>query len=284
MVRAKSPSAHPNRIGYDSLNLRCRARINLNKLAKMASSHFQLYVWRQRSLLLSPAHASREHRHHAAQITLGIDGPVVFKSSKSGMHCADLLLIRPDVAHAHPAFGAAAMLFLEPEGIEWKRSFDTNRADIVSLPMHEAFRSFARSAAEGDTNAAVSLADTLIGETTRCSNDCDPLVKNVCDIIQQRLHESITLVGLSKHACLSPSRLAHRFRDSVGVPLRRYVLWSRLRVAMQSTMQGASLTSSAHAAGFADSAHLSRTFRSMYGMSPSFLFGRGRLDVTFVES
>jgi len=49
-------------------------------------------------------------------------------------------------------------------------------------------------------------------------------------------------------------------------------------------MRGSSLTEAAHAAGSADSAHLSRTLRSMLGIAPSFLFKRGQLDVTFLEN
>ena len=36
-------------------------------------------------------------------------------------------------------------------------------------------------------------------------------------------------------------------------------------------MQGGSWTESAHEAGFADSAHLSRTFKRMFGMNPATL-------------
>lgn len=49
-------------------------------------------------------------------------------------------------------------------------------------------------------------------------------------------------------------------------------------------MRGSSLTEAAHVAGFADSAHLSRTFRSMFGIAPSFMFERSRLSVTFYEA
>ena len=49
-------------------------------------------------------------------------------------------------------------------------------------------------------------------------------------------------------------------------------------------MRGSSLTEAAHEAGFADSAHLSRTFRATFGIAPSFLFERGRLSVTFCET
>jgi len=40
----------------------------------------------------------------------------------------------------------------------------------------------------------------------------------------------------------------------------------------------------AHPAGFADSAHLSRTFRAMFGVAPSLLFKRGQAGVTFCET
>lgn len=44
---------------------------------------------------------------------------------------------------------------------------------------------------------------------------------------------------------------------------------SGLPTAVAATQRGAHLTQAALAAGFSDSAHLSRTFRSMFGLSPS---------------
>jgi len=79
------------------------------------------------------------------------------------------------------------------------------------------------------------------------------------------LAELATAVGLS------PSRLAHLFRAQTGLPVRRYLLWLRLGDALQQLAHGVSLTTAAHAAGFADSAHFSRTFRAMLGITPSAL-------------
>ena len=100
----------------------------------------------------------------------------------------------------------------------------------------------------------------------------------------KRLDGPITLAALAKVVGRSPSRLAHRFSETLGLPLRRYVLWCRLRAAAEAAMRGASLTDAAHAAGFADSAHLSRTFRTTFGIAPSFLFERGRLTVVFCDA
>ncbi|HEV2688868.1 MAG TPA: AraC family transcriptional regulator [Bryobacteraceae bacterium] len=112
----------------------------------------------------------------------------------------------------------------------------------------------------------------------------DALVSHACTLIRGSLDGPITLATLAEAVHLSPSRLAHRFREATGVPLRRFVLWCRLRAAADAAMRGSSLTEAAHLAGFADSAHLSRTFRGMFGVAPSLLFTRGRAGVTFCET
>lgn len=70
---------------------------------------------------------------------------------------------------------------------------------------------------------------------------------------------------------ISVSRLTHLFTEQVGIPLRRYVLWLRLRIAISRVQAGDDLTGAAHGAGFADSAHLTRTTREMFGLPPSVL-------------
>lgn len=42
-------------------------------------------------------------------------------------------------------------------------------------------------------------------------------------------------------------------------------------VAIEASMAGRSWTAAAHEAGFADSAHLTRTFRRMFGIGPTAL-------------
>jgi AraC-like DNA-binding protein len=250
----------------------------------VSSAPFQLYVWPQRLLLLAPSYVSNRHRHHAAQITFGLNGPVVFETPQAGVHTADLLLISPDIPHAHPAFGPAAMLFLEPENIEWARFSDCGNGGPVPLSFDHRLRSFASCAAAGDAVAAQSLVDHLIGKSVSYIPGFDPVVCQACEHIREHLNESIKLADLARAVHRSPSRLAHRFREATGVPPRRFILWCRLRAAAEKAMRGWSLTEAAHAAGFADSAHLSRTFRSMFGIAPSFLFRPGQLDVTFVEN
>ena len=83
---------------------------------------------------------------------------------------------------------------------------------------------------------------------------------------------------------ISPSRLIHLFREQVGVPIRRFTLWSRLRQVVRLAIDGATLTEAAHAAGFSDAAHMSNTFRQMFGFAPSALFtARVPKDVHIID-
>lgn len=245
---------------------------------------FQAYLWPQRVLVLQPGFAAASHRHHAAQIAFGLDGPVAYETPRTGLRRADMLVIPPDTPHAHPSFGAAAVLYLEPESIEWERFPGRGDGTLTAIPLDRSLRAVARSAAGGDEGAAQSLVDRMTGKPLPRSPSHDALVSETCDLIRRGLDGPMTLSGLAKAIHRSPSRLAHRFREATGVPLRRYVLWCRLRAAVEAALRGSSLTEAAHVAGFADSAHLSRTFRAMFGNAPSRFLQRGRMRVTFCES
>lgn len=85
-----------------------------------------------------------------------------------------------------------------------------------------------------------------------------------------------TLAAAARSLGLSSSRLGHLFSAQVGLPFRPYALWLRLQGALAYLARGANLTEAAHGAGFADSAHLTRTFRRMFGVAPSDLAGLAR--------
>ena len=69
-------------------------------------------------------------------------------------------------------------------------------------------------------------------------------------------------------AFLSPSRFAHLFKQQVGLPFRRYMLWRKLTRAMLAIGTERTIAA-AHASDFADAAHLTRTFYQMFGIPPS---------------
>jgi AraC-like DNA-binding protein len=101
-------------------------------------------------------------------------------------------------------------------------------------------------------------------------------VERVISMLRRHFLDTRTtsLVHLSRIAGLSPSRFAHVFTESIGIPLRPYVRWLRLQRAARELVSGRSVTQAAHVAGFADAAHLTRTFRRTLGATPRELIQR----------
>lgn len=62
---------------------------------------------------------------------------------------------------------------------------------------------------------------------------------------------------------------SHWLQDSIGIPLRKLLLWQKLRRALETLNSAQGATEVAHAAGFADSAHLSRICLRTFGLRPS---------------
>ena len=59
------------------------------------------------------------------------------------------------------------------------------------------------------------------------------------------------------------------WKDELGLPFRRYMLWRKLTRAMLAIGRERSIADAAHGSAFADAAHLTRTFNEMFGIPPS---------------
>ncbi|UAW99053.1 helix-turn-helix transcriptional regulator [Halopseudomonas nanhaiensis] len=93
-----------------------------------------------------------------------------------------------------------------------------------------------------------------------------------------RARELMQLIAENPGLSLEELAAAHRityswmsrlFSHSVGIPLRDYKNWLKRRKVWELLATDLSLTEIAHRAGFSDSAHLSRTYRRWFGMTPS---------------
>lgn len=103
-----------------------------------------------------------------------------------------------------------------------------------------------------------------------------PAVARVVRYLRENPHADTSLQALSEVARLSPDRLMHAFTEVVGVPIRPYVRWLKLERAAAAIARGTPLSQAAIEAGFADAAHMTRTFRDMYGVTPSELRKRSQ--------
>lgn len=97
----------------------------------------------------------------------------------------------------------------------------------------------------------------------------DARVSRVIEYVHAQKGAAITLEEVARIAHLSPSRFRHLFMNQTGISLRAYLLWRRVGSAVGAAMAGVSWTEAAQDSGFADSAHLTRTCRRMFGIAPT---------------
>ncbi len=210
------------------------------------------------------------HAHHAIQISVGRSHPVDLRTSDGHLYRGTAVLVPPDVPHCLLGGGEPmTLLFLEPEsalGRSLLATEPTASARILEETQAEALRtSLPGVGSEEDFQSALqglTAADKLR------STSLDPRVRKVIRWLKETGGIG-TLDAAARAHGLSSSRLGHLFSAQVGLPFRPFALWLRLQGALAHVARGANLTEAAHGAGFADSAHLTRTFRRMFGVAPS---------------
>lgn len=219
------------------------------------------------------------HAHHAIQVAMGLGGR--FQLATPDLHIAgDAVAVAPDTPHTFAADGLIAMLFIEPESRSGRavaaRLF--GGGPLVSVPpallgnYRAGIAAAFREAARNDAGLA-ELGRALIGQMA-CdvrADIPDLRIRKVIAWAGTQLDGSVGLSDAATVAGLSAGRLRHLFVEQTGLPFKTYLLWLRLTRAVQCFAAGKSLTEAAHDAGFSDSAHLSRTFRRMFGVTPASL-------------
>ena len=242
------------------------------------------YLWEGGFLLIARAEGVvPPHAHHAIQIVISLDGEVAICGQDNQWRTGPGVIAQPDVVHSFDCNGAmGAMLFVDPESNEgtWLRS--ALDQDITVVPDAR----LASSASELRTFVEQPFESMEIGALIRhCvhalspgapqTRPMDERILTVLTAIRARDDLHMSLEDAAGLAFLSPSRFAHLFKDQVGLPYSRYMLWRKLTRAMVAIASERTIAAAAQAADFADAAHLTRTFYQMVGMAPSVLM-RGK--------
>lgn len=216
---------------------------------------------------------ARFHAHHAIQITISLSGALTMASRTTIVH-APAIAVAADVPHRFEAHGLLAFIFVEPESSTGRalhqmlfaaRPLTAIDADMLMPHIAPLYATFdAEMSARELLEAGRAVVERLAPAGP--ARLPDARIQRVIDHAAAHLDGSLGHAATAAGVHLSPSRLRHLFVEQTGLAFKTYQLWLRLVRAIEVYAEGKSLTEAAHQAGFADSAHFSRTFKRTFGL------------------
>ncbi|MGS2806603.1 AraC family transcriptional regulator [Nocardia sp. MW-W600-9] len=200
------------------------------------------------------------HAHAAVQVLFVARGRLTLTDAAGHTTPARAAIIPPGVVHqVHTDHGTSGFLaFLDPDSV-------TAHAALARLDGKT------RQAATSWVSVAAPAPPTPVGDpiTSVVRRSSHPVVAQALRRATDWLGGPPSLGALAADIGISASQLSHLFTAQVGLPYVAWRRWIRLRLGFAVVREGGSLTEAAHTAGFADSAHLTRTCRDLIGISPT---------------
>lgn len=242
---------------------------------------FKLQIYDGLAVYIGRQVITKLHLHHAVEIVIAFDSPFLLSRNAVEFEKSECSIITADLTHQFCGendfyifiyLDAELSLALQlEEKLQLKKNGVIHYLGKEITETRERFIDWFKSDST-DEKDFVDIIYFLVEAITTSDikkTGIEPRIMGALSCIQSSLHNEINLETIASKVFLSESRFAHLFKEQTGIPFRRYVLWCRMQAALKAVMQGQSFTQAAYEGGFADVAHLSRTFTEMFGVSPS---------------
>jgi AraC family transcriptional regulator len=213
------------------------------------------------------------HAHHAIQISVAFAGRLELTSGDRAL-AGPVIAVAADASHRIEIEGLLGLIFIEPESPLGRAMSAQLFAEgpLAAIDDPEFFAdlaplrlTFEAGMTQEDIFACARTALARLAAIEEFAAP-DPRIGRIIDHAATDPDRPLAEIATAAGVHLSPSRLRHLFVEQTGLAFKTYLLWRRLIRALDAYSQGHSLTESAHAAGFADSAHFSRVFKRTFGL------------------
>jgi len=248
------------------------ARLNESRIGGVVTDAFAVRASAPGSV--ARASASTLHAQHGVGIVVGLDGDVIVAEPGRAVVRARVVAIPPDVWHAVRGDSQGIGFLYDPERSPHVAGYARARGRAFPVEDRLAARFVAAARLHRGSLDRSDVLEGLAREGSRWIADVSP-PRRPLDRRVARLLDALPAPDFDRRVAvaesgISAAHLQALFVRDVGLPIRSFRLWRRLLVAV-SALARADATTAAHAAGFADLAHFSRTCRRMLGFTPTVL-------------
>ncbi|MBT8464916.1 MAG: AraC family transcriptional regulator [Deltaproteobacteria bacterium] len=237
----------------------------------------QLFLSDGLALFVGRVSDTSVHAHYAVQLTLALDNPFQLSTNASSEECSAAIVPSREPHAVRAPEGKLLLLYLDPTATPGEqvaasckgKGVRTLRAAEVADCVADVRPNLTACSEPMVAQALVRRILSALAPGLPRESRVDPRIREVLALLDDEAAGPSQLPELAADVGLSPDRLRHLFAEQLGIPIRSYRSWARIRQAMTLLARGGSLTEVAHAANFADAAHLSRAFRDMFGITLS---------------
>ena len=196
------------------------------------------------------------HCNPVTCVLAGKDKPVTIVSREEVV-VGDIVLIRPGIEHTVICSGPINVMYLD--GLPWSGS------SLLAERLQGRLADLAIDAIFQGSEAQTALRQRLVPGAAQFPPELIAVIEDLTADPMSRMaqHE------LADRLQMERTRALRMFKAATGQTFRRFKQWSGLQHAARKIASGELVRTAAMDAGFADTAHLTRTFRASFGLTPS---------------
>lgn len=242
-----------------------------------------IYLWEGKFIYIGKSISTYTHANHAVEISISLGKPMKINRGHDLWQESQGIIIGADENHECmiPLGNGVIHIGLDPESLFARKLTDKFlQGDAISFLAEDKVSNFVNKIKQvlnenKDSSRILDILNEFFSQLlgvpclTIEAEAMDSRIRKIIFLLKESHEDKFSLKQLANVVGLSPGRLVHLFKEQVGIPIRRYALWIKLNRAVLAIVQEKNLTEAAHNAGFADSAHFSRTFLRMFGVPPS---------------
>jgi AraC-like DNA-binding protein len=177
--------------------------------------------------------------------------------SRGEVVSGEILLIRPGIEHTVICSGGLNVMYLD--GLQWSgdgRLAERLQGRLADLAIDAIFQG---------SDAQAALRQRLVSGMTQYPPQLAAAIEDLITEPMSRMSQH----ELTDRLQVERTRALRMFKAATGQTFRRFKQWLALQHAARKIAAGELVRTAAMDGGFADTAHLTRTFRLSFGLTPS---------------
>ncbi|AWZ01297.1 MAG: AraC family transcriptional regulator [Rhodobiaceae bacterium] len=246
----------------------------------------RLLLGRGWAIYNGPVGDGEYHRHSALQICISGKSDLVLdlRGQETPVICGIVVVGADQLHRLHVSSEPATLIYIDGSSAVGAGVRSQLGSDAYYCPDLAQTKLIRMMIAENSNIPRSRLAALVASRLWRAAADVeqdiiDPRVREILTRLDELQYLPRSISPFAQLVGLSGSRLRHLFKEQVGMSPSKYLLWLKLQRAVRYLDKERSLTGAAYAGGFSDSAHLARTFRGTFGISPSDLTKHGSVEL-----